>query len=1125
MSPDTEKVKPTPTRLEIEYTKSKNKDREYVGKVARLMIKTGAANEQELDFILGVYPDTLQDWATKTPDAQAILEEFKDSDRFCSWALARTFHLTYDHVYRALQQSPIRPYIGDFTIDQTQPYYDNSTQPVRVRVVEPRGADLSCIRQSYLIEKGFNAFSLEAQTYLQNLRSAILGEENESQRRVLQGVYDFYKQVQDLRFEALVTKIPDQQGQPRRDKFGNEIPFPSSHQKAAIIKAAQEGSLAVFDGTGSGKTGIGIGLTEYLGARRTLVICPANVKDTWIRRIQEYYLDNPGVIRVDSQSKQRVANGERYTVVNYELLINRISEGAKPIDILSSLTRRFLEAEFDLLIVDEGHYINNPNSRSNAVMELARRINHRLILTATPIRNSVDDIARIAHLLSPNEFSTPEALRDLKQAGISPLSELLATKTIRRRTEDLLELPPFCPENNGKVGYAHLDLNPTQRAVYDTIYDDYSLDSLTKLILLRLTSIDHNLVRGGKYKIPFEEQQAIRELNYAYKTWVRQKDKGNNVKFNSDFLVTHGYRYLFIGAHFQYRKGIDQLIQKHSNQETKEAWKGVVESTKFQIIKELVAQRLAKNEKVVVFSGHFVQGVLREVVDDATGETISESLYAYLNREFPDIGLGRIDGEVSAAAPRGKLSQREEERRRWQKDPNYKILLTSIPSSALGIDLTVNDGVTQGVGIIGVDLPYTYADFWQMISRVYRFGQLTPVNVWITEAINTVDQGVHILIDKKGEVSRQLLDGLSPDELARRVMDRSKTREFLVDYITSPRKELDKMMRSMRGEGATANGTYLEKISKDEKTIGEIIAELYSRYWEYTYSGHTARFLKQVIEGLRSGQKSQFNLIADAGSGPLILDRIMKQDSNASEELRVISIDINKHMLESGITEMQRMGYPVDRNLVVNRSMSNTGIRDGACDGAVCSLAFHYSSSSEDRGKILAEANRILRTGGYYFITLPESYVSPEQYRAFCKALRKFGFEVDKNISGKAKALDHKDVPFEIWLIAARKIGAPSKSDLTMEEFRFNFESPKISQFKGYSEDDNGKKQSKDQDRLVKHERFQILDPDNNFRSKGSPSEILARLGLGLDEEMIRRYGWRVEIRENQKGTTVVIRK
>ena len=65
----------------------------------------------------------------------------------------------------------------------------------------------------------------------------------------------------------------------------------------------------------------------------------------------------------------------------------------------------------------------------------------------------------------------------------------------------------------------------------------------------------------------------------------------------------------------------------------------------------------------------------------------------------------------------------------------------------------------------------------------------------------------------------------------------------------------------------------------------------------------------------------------------------------------------------------------------------------------------------------------------------------------------------------------------------------------------------------------NGKKE--DKERLVKHEKFVILDPENNFKPKGSPIDIIARSGLGWNEEVLRRYGWKVEIR--QKGDDIEV--
>lgn len=1111
-----------PSWLEIDYQRGSEQHKQQLGQLAKVMVQTGGAQGRELDFIIDKYPQLIPDWAQANPDVASIMEEFRGSNRWLSYALARSHHLTYDNVYRALRRSPIRPYIGDFTIEPQSRSFGPEDQVVRVRIAEPGGIDLTDIRRSYYIERDFEEFSLDGNNYLINLQNRIKQETNPKQQLVLEQVYGFYQAVRNTTFPALRSQLLDQQGQPRKDKIGNYVLFPSDHQKAAIVKAAQENSLAVFDGTGSGKTGIGIGLAEYVGAKRVLVVCPAGVKDTWENKIREYYIEDPGVKRIEVANGNGVVNGEKFNITSYEALVDRATKGKTEVETLSSAARKLLEVDFDLLIVDEGHYINNSNKRSDAVLELARRTSRRLILTATPIRNSADDIARIAHLLAPDEFATPDALRALGPSGIASLTELLATQTIRRRTEDLLDLPPFCPETNGQIEYVQVELNPTQRAIYDTIFDDPALDSLSKIKLLRLAAIDHNLIRS-KYKVPFEEGQAIRDLQKAYKTWSGQRDAGESVPFDSNYLVTHGYKHLFIGAHLYYKKGFDQLI-KISRDEIRSEWSEVAESTKFQRIRDLVAERLAKGEKIDIFSGHFTKGIIREVIDDVTGEAIMQDLYSYLKKEFPEVEIGRIDGQVSSTGSKKKVSAREQVRQRWQTDPKFRIILTSIPSTSLGIDLTVNDRVTTGICEIGIDLPYTPTELWQKIAREYRFGQTTPVHVKVIDGLRTIDQGVQVLINKKAEIAQELLDGVSLEEIERQIINGNKDRAILIDYVTSPRKELEKNMRQMRGRGVSVNGAYLETVLQNGKTMGETIAELYSRFWEYTYSGHTARLLQQILDGLRTGTASKFQTIVDAGSGPLVLERVIKQESELEDQLQIISVDINSHMLESGVTEMQRLGYPVDRNNVIHGQMSDMNIQSGSADAVICSLAFHYSNSTEDRGRILREANRVLRKDGYYFITLPDNYLTPEQYKNFVTALNKFGFTLDRTISGKVNALDHKDVPFSVWLIAAKKTGIPRGEDLPMEEFHFNFEGPKISKVKpGGDEGNNGRRNG--EDRLVKHEEFTILDPDNNFKPKGSLSEVLIRLELGLDEEMLKRYGWSVEMRQKGGNTKITIKR
>ena len=1101
----------------------------YVGdvdRVAQMMIQRGITSE--LDFIIEKYPERFRDWVERNDDVRAIVAEFGWSNKWLSWALAQTYQLSYDNVYRASKTSTIRRYIGDITVSPREtPFWDDKF--VNVRSIQAPGVDFDLRRNSY-IERDFNLFSQNAEGYLAGLQAKIDSEQDERLKRVLAEVYEFYDGVKNLELPALKSQITDDFGQVRKDKIGREISFPSNHQKAAIVKAAQEGSMAIFDGTGSGKTAIGIGLAEYTDAQKVLVISPASVKQGWEQKIKDYYQEPPQVLRLESQNTagflKHPENSARYTVVNYELLIDRNGNGRNGDDErLSQLGQALLMQDFDLLIVDEAHYINNPNKRSDAILELCKKINRKLLMTATPVRNSAEDVSRIAHLLSPNDFITPDALRRLGPSGVPVLVDLLGTKTLRRKTEDLFELPAYCPETGGKEAFVQVELNPTQKAAYDAIFDDPSLEVFTKIKLLRQAAIDHNLVLGARqFELSFKTQEAKTSLEKAYKAYKKQKEKGQEVTFNSDFLVLHGFKHLFLGTHFKFRGGINKFIEKYGSEEVKENWQGIRESSKFTKLRELISQRLSKGEKVVVFSGHYIHGITREIVDDVSGEKIMQDLYSYLKGELSDVEIGRIDGEVSPTAASGRKSKREERRQKWQKDPNFKILLTTVSTSALGIDFSINDRITKGVSVIGIDLPYTYADFWQMTSRVYRLGQATSVQVLVLESENTIDEGIRELIYLKDEIGQQLLDGLEPNEIEKQRIERGRENSYLKDYLRSPKNELEKRLISMRGKGISANGKYLETVLEDGKTVGQILAELYSRYWEYTTSGHNARLVRQTLDALRRESQAEFKWVVDAGSGPLILERVMKQESEENKDMRIISIDINRHMLENGIAEMENLGYEVNQELIKATPMSETQIKPQSCDAVVCSLAFQYSNNAEDRAKILKEANRILKIGGYYLITLPESSLEPEQYIDLKNVLSKFGFEVNRYLSGKAKATDYKDVPFSVWLLVARKVSNNVAENLTDEEFRFKFEAPKVSHYQEKEPSRNGRLQ-RSAERLVKHENFVILDPEENFRAKGSPDEVLARLALGLTEANLKRWGWSVETRDSKEGTNVILRK
>src|SRR3972149_9263766 len=221
-----------------------------------------AGLEQELQFIFGKWPRLLQEFVVKNERALALVQEFGHSPVWLSRALTLTFDLTYENVYRSLKQASIRPWVGDVTIYPRKGLYKpKSPEETQSLSVAPDiGEDF---RIQFYIEQGLQEFSLQPESYLEHLRREIQASGDETTKRVSEGVYSFYERVYGLEFPTLARQLVDERsGRPRRDSLGNEIFFPSAHQKVAILKAAEEESFAVFDETGSGKSAIVIGLAE-----------------------------------------------------------------------------------------------------------------------------------------------------------------------------------------------------------------------------------------------------------------------------------------------------------------------------------------------------------------------------------------------------------------------------------------------------------------------------------------------------------------------------------------------------------------------------------------------------------------------------------------------------------------------------------------------------------------------------------------------------------------------------------------------------------------------------------------------------------------------------------------------
>ena len=181
------------------------------------------------------------------------------------------------------------------------------------------------------------------------------------------------------------------------------------YQFKPVLQFVRQSShgLLIADEVGLGKTIEAALILRELMARgsveRLLIVCPANLRQKWRSELRQRF----GVELHDMRAQQFREMAEQFE-----------REGAWPgffgVTSLEGLRitdfeRTLVETgvHFDLVIVDEGHHLRNPETRSFELGEvLSDQSDHILLLSATPIQTSQSDLQSLLRLIDPAEFRT-----------------------------------------------------------------------------------------------------------------------------------------------------------------------------------------------------------------------------------------------------------------------------------------------------------------------------------------------------------------------------------------------------------------------------------------------------------------------------------------------------------------------------------------------------------------------------------------------------------------------------------------------------------------------------------------------------------------------------------------------
>lgn len=274
----------------------------------------------------------------------------------------------------------------------------------------------------------------------------------------------------------------------------------------ALRNPLQQGVL-LADEVGLGKTIEAALVVCQLWAerrRKLLVIAPASLRKQWAQELLEKFAVPTTVL--DSVALRKMAGGS--TLDTLRRLIG------KTVIIMSYQFAARMEAElraiaWDVVVIDEAHKLRNAHRPSNRMGQALRRAldgRKKLLLTATPLQNSLMELYGLSTLIDEHLFGDEKAFRKQylnNPDGIEELRGRLAGFTQRTLRKDVLEYIKYTERRALTQPF-----NPTdsEHAVYELVSafllreESYALPKqqrhLTGLILRKLLASSTPAILG-----------------------------------------------------------------------------------------------------------------------------------------------------------------------------------------------------------------------------------------------------------------------------------------------------------------------------------------------------------------------------------------------------------------------------------------------------------------------------------------------------------------------------------------------------------------------------------------------------------------------------------------------------
>lgn len=528
------------------------------------------------------------------------------------------------------------------------------------------------------------------------------------------------------------------------------------------VNALKTGGVILADEVGLGKTieaGLVIKYVIKTGAKKILLVLPASLRKQWEIELEEKFNLNEESVRIVDKSAIR---WDPLGMLNYWLLDpNKLSIAITSYDFSSKLMKSYPSVKWDFVVIDEAHNLRNVfhgTKRARRLYECSHNI-PKILLTATPLQNSLQDLHGLVSFIDDKIFGTEKAFNKQysEDGDYAQLKQNLLPVLYRTLRRDVSKYMKFA---NRECRAFDFELSADEKVLYSQVNSFLKKDNL-----YCLPSSNKNLIILVVRKLLASSSFALIDTFEVMKARLEKLKEGTK---SSD--ANEGFD-LF----WQYLE--DEIDEEGFDDESEE-----IRFQRQQIQEEIneideiieTAERIKINAKVkalkTAVDAAFTMQRERGISEKVVIFTESKRTQTYIAKELVSAGYSDDDmvlfnGENSDEKTKkiyqayqvknfGKTNYGPAVERKHAIvdyfEHNAKILiLTDAGSEGLNLQFCNT--------VINYDLPWNPMKIEQRIGRCHRYGQKNDVvAINLLNTTNAADRRVYEILSRKFE----LFDGV-----------------------------------------------------------------------------------------------------------------------------------------------------------------------------------------------------------------------------------------------------------------------------------------------------------------------------------------------------------------------------